>query len=445
MKLRSLFRRRLLRHFSLLSGFQHKVRLRFTRSGMLLLGAALTCAVLGVNTRQVLIYQLFALCVGLLFCAWLWTLRWPWRKALSEQLQVQRHFPAQASVGHLAHFHYDIHWRGAHTLHDVRLLEQCHDPRPSPAQYAHAIEPGAERRNWFDRVIGYYRWAWLVRMNRIADIAEVHLPPLAPGASLSLDHTFIPFARGHLVLVGVWLAQTDPLGLMRRLYFLELRSECQVWPAPLLQALPALPQSRRAQADSSHGLTGDGEEFSGLRDYRAGDSLRMVHWKSFARLGRPVVKEFESEFSTRFLLVADSVAAPAGVLFEHAISLAAGAILQFDVERDLLDLLYIEQHCALACAGPGAMSRQALLHILSGLRASRAPLLPMLNAMLMSRAAGYSACLYIAQSWDEERRHMLHRLQRQGLSLHVWLVSAQAPSDLPAWVSWRPCEPLEAA
>ena len=42
---------------------------------------------------------------------------------------------------------------------------------------------------------------------------------------------------------------------------------------------------------------GEMEEFVALREYRRGDSLRRVHWRSTARLGELVVKEFRSSFA----------------------------------------------------------------------------------------------------------------------------------------------------
>jgi uncharacterized protein (DUF58 family) len=41
---------------------------------------------------------------------------------------------------------------------------------------------------------------------------------------------------------------------------------------------------------------GQSDEFVALRDYRQGDPLRHIHWRSWARAGKPVVKEFEDEF-----------------------------------------------------------------------------------------------------------------------------------------------------
>jgi uncharacterized protein (DUF58 family) len=48
---------------------------------------------------------------------------------------------------------------------------------------------------------------------------------------------------------------------------------------------------------------GQSEEYVALRDYRHGDPLRHIHWRSWARVGKPVVKEFEDEFFVRHALM----------------------------------------------------------------------------------------------------------------------------------------------
>ncbi len=70
-------------------------------------------------------------------------------------------------------------------------------------------------------------------------------------------------------------------------------------------------------------------EFHGLRAYRGGDSPRLIHWRTSARRGELMVREFEDEPSDNLLLVFDPTL-PAeldcGTLreqFEEAVSLVA--------------------------------------------------------------------------------------------------------------------------
>lgn len=439
MKLRSLFRQRRLRDFGLVWRWQNWLRLRFTRNGQYLLLALLITAILGLNTRQTLVHQIFGLIFALLLLAFVLTSRWlVWLHRLPKQFKISRQFPAHGSVGNTAFYHFQISHAQPQPLRGYSLIECPHDPRPTRAQFEHALEPGALQRNWFDRAVGYYRWAWLLKMNQVSHIAELPLPMLAAQQNYQLSHRFTPFARGHLVLSGVWLARTDPLGLCRALRYIELPGAILVlpstWPTP-----PApLPVSRHAQHEFAASVSGDGEEFVGLRSYRPGDSLRMIHWKSFARLGSPVVKEYQTEFFTRYAILLDTVQAPAGQAFEDAIALSASLVSNLHQPAYLLDLLYTDNACQIATCGHGQLQVEALLHILAGLQASQVDLLAQLQASVLARHDELSACICVLLDWDQPRAKFVQQLLELGLPLQVWLVHdhplQRFPLPHPEWL-----------
>ena len=47
------------------------------------------------------------------------------------------------------------------------------------------------------------------------------------------------------------------------------------------------------------------QEYHGLRDYRPGDSPRWIHWRTSARIGLPMVKEFEQKSDQDLALLID--------------------------------------------------------------------------------------------------------------------------------------------
>lgn len=94
------------------------------------------------------------------------------------------------------------------------------------------------------------------------------------------------------VLIRDWVTdEGDPLGLFRRR---------QAWDGgELTLLLPQFASLRERQAvrelEASAGAprAGVGTEFFGIREYQPGDSLRRIHWRSTARRGELVVREFE--------------------------------------------------------------------------------------------------------------------------------------------------------
>ena len=77
-------------------------------------------------------------------------------------------------------------------------------------------------------------------------------------------------------------------------------------------------------AGGDDGMTSPAEGMlqpSSLREFRAGDSLRRVHWRAMARRNRPVVTEWEGGQGEGFEFVLDRRAAEDE--FEHALRFLA--------------------------------------------------------------------------------------------------------------------------
>ena len=57
--------------------------------------------------------------------------------------------------------------------------------------------------------------------------------------------------------------------------------------------------------DSRLSKRGEGDSFYGLREYRKGDPLKTVHWKSSARRGKLLVQEFQEYLTARYYIYLD--------------------------------------------------------------------------------------------------------------------------------------------
>lgn len=82
-----------------------------------------------------------------------------------------------------------------------------------------------------------------------------------------------------------------PLGMFHAWTWLELEMACLVYPTPAAAGRepPAVRGSGGQLAGNRPGL----DEFAGLRSYQRGDTPRAIHWKSFPKLRRPMVKQFQ--------------------------------------------------------------------------------------------------------------------------------------------------------
>ena len=73
---------------------------------------------------------------------------------------------------------------------------------------------------------------------------------------------------------------------------------CVVYPKPIPHVLAQFTSGSGGRADSAISMAGS-EDFYGLREYVAGDSLRQVAWKNVARGQGMHVKQFVDYVDSR--------------------------------------------------------------------------------------------------------------------------------------------------
>ena len=87
--------------------------------------------------------------------------------------------------------------------------------------------------------------------------------------------------RGWHTAGTITLSSTYPLGLFRVWSPVRFTLKALVYPKPSLQELP-FPEMPSAQANQGVSQKGV-DDFYGLKEYLPGDSIKQIHWKSFAK------------------------------------------------------------------------------------------------------------------------------------------------------------------
>ena len=118
----------------------------------------------------------------------------------------------------------------------------------------------------------------------------------------SYRHTFA--RRGLYVLSGYRIATKFPFALFRKSRDVDAPLEVLVYPARV--AVPRPPPRAHVRGDATANRLGRRGEFFGLRERRTGDDRRDVHWKSSARTGRLLVREYEDELARRVAIAVDN-------------------------------------------------------------------------------------------------------------------------------------------
>ena len=397
----------------------HRLRERLTLAGWLVVGAGGGAAAAGLDTNLTVTYRAFTFLAALIALSWAASLLFRARVA------VRREIPRYATAGEPFRYRVSLENVGARPLAGALVTERFADPRPAFDEWRRAREPGEERRNWFDRKVGYFRWRWLIDRRIPRDVDTAAIPRLAPGERLTLRLGFTPRRRGRIELSGLTLGRPDPLGLVKGLARVPLAG--RVIALPKRYRLPelALPGRRKFQPGgvSLAASVGDSEEFLALRDYRPGDPLQRVHWKSFARSGKPVVKEYQDEFFERHALVLDTGGRNGeDAAFEEAVALAASFVYTIDTQDCLLDLLFVGGEVRAYTAGRGQMRAEHMLEVLAGIGPSAPGDFDSLARAALARRATLSSVIVIFVSWDENRARFVAALRAEGFEVRALLV-----------------------
>jgi uncharacterized protein (DUF58 family) len=138
-------------------------------------------------------------------------------------------------------------------------------------------------------------------------LAEFAMPALARGNSFQ-DVFLVPTSRRGIVPVGpVRTVRADPIGLLRR--ELVWSHPIDLYVHPYTVPIPSVSTGfiRDLEGEPTRELTSSDVAFHSLREYVPGDEQRNIHWKSTAKTGSFMVRQYE-ETKRSHLMVALSLA-----------------------------------------------------------------------------------------------------------------------------------------
>ncbi len=152
--------------------------------------------------------------------------------------------------------------------------------------------------------------------------------------------------------------------------------------------------------------------------------MRRIHWKSWAKRGEPIVKEFQDEFFVRHALILDTFQkAEQSEILEEALSVAASFAYSIQTQESLLDLMFVGAEAYCFTSGRGIAHVDRMLEILASVRACSDRPFSTLPAMVMERSSLLSGCVCVLLAWDEERQKLIHLLRGLGLPVLVLVIT----------------------
>ncbi len=252
-------------------------RIRFTSGGALFSVGSLAIGFAAGNTGNNLLYLLFGAMLGFIgLSGWL-------SERVLRHLEIRRRTP-----------------RGVTVENPLRITYHV-----------------TNRKRWFPTLA--------------VDLIETGLPQVAFIGRVGAGESVTVRSENHFVQRGVYpletltLSTSFPFGLFTKERDTPLPGELVIWPRSDRHVRLSAPPGRRGRpafSDSSEGAPAARGEYRGLREYRVGDDPRDIHWKTTAKIGKPVSREYDHDTNETVRICLDTRGEP-GEAAEAAIEVAA--------------------------------------------------------------------------------------------------------------------------
>jgi uncharacterized protein (DUF58 family) len=363
----------------------------FSREGRALLALSVMVGFAGLDVRDTQVHQLFAMLAGVLLASLLAS-PFFWLRGL----ELRASGPDRVAVGASARFDVELRNVGKRRLLSLRL--------------------GGPFLPWDGR--------WVRRIGGVA--------VLEPGASAvaSAEARFV--ARGEHHLDAFEVGALVPLGLAmgpRRasdgVRFLVVPRVANVGPLSLGHRSPD-----RRHATLSSLRPGD-TEIVGVRPYRAGDPIKHLHARTWARTGVPHVRQYVDERRDRVALAVLVDGDEASERTKEAtLSVAAGVAARLAHHEGGLDLLLVDDRGFPVVPRTGMRALDAVLDRFAVHVLSEEPR-PAAQA-LRERLGGVTSLVLVSAGWSPRADSMRDEARARGVPIAVVVVREPEPTSPPA-------------
>ena len=277
---------------------------------------------------------------------------------------------------------------------------------------------------------------------RETEVKLVYLLEAVPaGKTLDIALPLRELPRGCYVLQSARLVGSDVLGLFRaRRNLSSSDAGAEITVAPAL--LPAAPFALAGRGGRAHGGSsrrarpGGGDELRGTRPYVAGDDMRQIHWKSTARTGELVMREWEQVGHAATMIVWDGAAqsqwGDAGLDSTECGLVVVASLLATFAERAMPCGLAVLGETARYCpavadmgAGQGALRRDEIQALALARAARVVPASSALNGVWKGTRAIETLTL-VSASLLPDAVELVRSLRAQNIGVRVLLINGAA-------------------
>jgi len=267
------------------------------------------------------------------------------------------------------------------------------------------------------------------------------IPVLGRGEFGTLPVQLQTVRRGQFAIPGIWIHSTFPLNFLRVGNVPVALNRLTVVPAYHRLEQFDLPLSHRYQLGGvlSEARSGNAAEFSGNREYIPGEPTRRLDFRAWARVGKPVVREFQEEYCSRVAIVLDTqlqkrwweITPPGSRDFEGAISLTAAMADSLHHQGTTLELFAAGPDLFFFEANNLSLSSfDSVLEILAGVESTLTNPFDQLSPLIQESLESISVTICVLLDWDEAREELVDQIIRSGSGYRIFLIRSR-PTTRP--------------
>lgn len=169
-------------------------------------------------------------------------------------------------------------------------------------------------------------------------LVEFGVPLLRPDQSTTEPLEIPPLPRGVVRVGPVTTVRSDPVGLLRREHAFDDVHDLFVHPRTVGLPSTSAGLVRDLEGNATRRLVDADMSFHAIREYVPGDSRRQVHWKSTAKTGRLMVRQYEESRRSRMAVVFAAATQEYADADEYELAVSAAASLGLRAVRDARDI-----------------------------------------------------------------------------------------------------------
>jgi len=422
-----MLRRLLFANFKMAYKISQGLKHRFTTAGMMILTIIPVAGAFGFDTRSTLSFQIFSITLILLITAISFSI------LFRGTFFIERKLPDYGTVGTPLYYSCTVSNKNKRPHKGLVLIDNLNSPFPTIEEFIHSQDPLDKKRNRIDRFIGYPRLMNTIQKLRGGTPLPVDIDYIAENSDTEQKIQLTPLRRGYLYFEKILLTQVDPLGLFQAHKVFKRKDKLLI--LPRLYNTPTLnTQGKRTYQQggiNNTASTGDSQEFISLRDYRPGDPIRSIHWKSFAKTNQLVVKEYNDEFFIRYGLILDTyLSHNSEEIFEDAVSIAASFMTAQKEQDALLDLMFIDNRTYRFTSGRGLGSTESILEVLACIKPVYKNNIDEMELMLKDYSHECSALICIFLELDDTRRKFLKTLCEYNIPVKILILTDSKEIDI---------------